>query len=875
MKHPLHLPALAIALVAACLGLQSTNATPYSPPTSGRETYNFNPDWKFIKQDVPGADAAVFDDSKWDSVSTPHTWNDIDSYDEFIARGGEKSLYMGPAWYRKYFKLPESAKGKRVVLEFEGMRQAAKFWVNGKPVGKYEDGVTAAGIDITDAVQFGDKDNVLSVWITNATDYKEEATGVGFQWASKDFNPNFGGINRNVRLHILPKIHQTLPLLNGLNTTGVYIYATDHDVKDAKATLNIESQVRNSSADQAAVDFSAVVVDPSGNVVAKLQGEPLDMVDGETAVARASGPLTNVQWWSPEAPNLYDVYTILSVDGKAVDVNKVTTGFRKTDFKGGAGTGGVFINDQFTWLTGWAQRSVNEWAAIGAAYPDWIHDYDMKLMRDANGNYVRWMHTAPTKQNSDSCDRVGVVQVCPAGDKEANPKNPVQWDQRVEAMRRTIVYFRNSPSILFWEAGNNGIPADRMKQMVDLRKELDPTGGRVMGCRSLPATPQGESADMPADKDEGAGPGQVDGNAHVAEYFGVMLAQDPRVDKLETPGKLFRGFSFERRDLAPFIETEAFREESLRTYWDNYSPPSFGFKKGPNDTYDLNSEQFALAQVKSYNDYWSHRISLNDPNKARWSAYASIVWADSLQLGRNPDTETARSSGKVDAVRIPKEAFHAARVMQNPDKPDIHIIGHWTYPADTKKTMYVVASNVSGVELFLNGNSLGKSTQPEDGFIYAFPDIAFTPGTLKAVGLDKNGKPLVEHVLKTAGPAKAIKLTPHANPQGLQADGSDIAFFDVEVVDAEGNRCPTDQARVDFELTGPAVWRGGVNEFKPGSINNTYLDTECGINRVFIRSTPKPGKITLKAKRDGLESATSNIESKPVEISGGLVRETQ
>ena len=873
MKRSFYLRICLGGLLAVFLGMQAAVAAPYSPPASGHMTFDFNPDWKFIKQDAPGADASAFDDKQWDTVSTPHTWNDVDSYDDFISRGGEKSLYMGPAWYRKHFKLPASSAGNRVVLEFEGMRQAAKFWVNGKPVGKYEDGVTAYGIDITDAVQFGDKENVLAVWITNVTDYKEEGTGIGFQWGSKDFNPNFGGINRNVRLHILPKIHQTLPLLNGLNTTGVYVYATDHDVKGQKATLNVESQIRNGSGDQAAIDFSAVVVDASGNVVAKLQGEPLDMVDGESGIAKASGPLTNVRWWSPDTPNLYDVYTILSVDGEVVDVAKTITGFRKTEFKGGAGKGGVYINDQFTWLTGWAQRSTNEWAAIGAAYPDWMHDYDLKLMRECNGNYMRWMHIAPKRQFSDACDRVGIVQVCPAGDKEKNPAEPIQWNQRVEVMRRTIVYFRNSPSILFWEAGNNGIPADRMQQMVDIRKELDPSGGRVMGCRSLPAS-QGSNVDNPADKDPGAAAGSTDANVGVAEYFGVMLAQDPRVDKLSSPTAMFRAFTFERRDTAPIIETEAFRDEALRTYWDPYSPPSFGFKKGPNDTFAHDSEQFCLGQVWSYNAYWSHRISLNDPNKARWSAYASIIWADSVQHGRNPDSEVARSSGKVDAVRIPKQVFYVARVIQSVKKPDIHIIGHWTYPADTKKTMYVAASNVAGVELFINGKSIGKTSEAKDGFIYTFPDVAFAPGSIKAVGFDQAGKPVTEHELKTAGPAKAIKLTSHVSPTGFLADGADIAFFDFEVVDAEGNRCPTDQARVDFELTGPAIWRGGVNEFKPGSINNTWLDTECGINRVFIRSTLKPGNITLKAKRDGLEGATITVESKPVAITGGLVRKT-
>ena len=125
---------------------------------------------------------------------------------------------------------------------------------------------------------------------------------------------------------------------------------------------------------------------------------------------------------------------------------------------------------------------------------------------------------------------------------------------------------------------------------------------------------------------------------------------------------------------------------------------------------------------------------------------------------------------------------------------------------------------------------------------------------------------------ETASEAKKIKLTPHVGPSGLQADGSDVAFFDVEVVDAQGRRCPTDEARVDFQVTGPAIWRGGYNSGKLNSVNNLWLDTECGINRVAIRSTLKAGTITLTATREGLEPGKVQIESKPVVITDGLAR---
>jgi beta-galactosidase len=444
----------------------------------------------------------------------------------------------------------------------------------------------------------------------------------------------------------------------------------------------------------------------------------------------------------------------------------------------------------------------------------------------------------------ESYDRAGIVEVCPAGDQEKDATGR-QWDQRVEVMRDSIIYFRNSPSILFWEAGNNSISPAHMRQMVDLKAELDAHGGRAMGCRSL------NDAE----------------STTIAEYFGVMLGQVGRNEREGSPTGLFRAYSTQRRDLAPFVETEDFRDEGARRFWDNFSPPYFGFKKGPNDTYNWTSESFALAGVGRYNDYWTNRISNADPAHAKWSGYASIYFFDSNADGRQQSSETSRVSGKVDAVRLPKEIFYAHRVMQS-QAPDIHILGHWTYPADTKKTVYVIA-NTPSVELFLNGKSLGINSSPTDGFTFAFPNVTFAPGSLKAVGMTP-GAAAVEHELTTAGPAAKITLTPILGPTGLQADGEDVALFDVQVVDARGQRCPTDDDRVDFTCTGPAIWRGGYNSGKLNSTNNLYCNTECGINRVSLRTTLSAGKITVTAQRAGLEPASVTVESMPVRITNGL-----
>jgi beta-galactosidase len=880
--RPRFAPQLRVPLFLLLLALSSYAAGPaaFQPPASLRATYNFNPGWRFAFGEAAGAEQPTFDDSAWASVSLPHTWNETDTYRAFISHsGGDQSEKMlGIGWYRKHFKLPARADGQKVFLEFDGLRQAGRFFLNGQPIGLYENGVTPVGLDITKFVKYGGQDNLLAVQVDNSPGYKEEATGTPFQWNSKDFNPNFGGLNRDATLIVTGQIYQTLPLYENLRSTGVYVYPEAIDLKKKTADLKVEVEVANETGDYASIALSAVVVDADGVVRAQLDGNTSDLVAGQTEIFTASGTLAGARFWDVNDPYLYRVYSILTVNGKVADVCETRTGFRQTEFKGGAGTGGVHLNGRFVWLTGYAQRSANDWAGLGGAYPDWMHDFTLALVRESHGNYMRWMHVAPQRADVAACDRLGIAEVCPAGDKERLVTGR-QWDQRVEVMRDTMIFYRNSPSILFWEAGNTIVTPEQMVQMVALRKQWDPHGGRVMGTR---------------DND------QSDLNkllTPMSEYYGVMIGQAPQTDQV-TGDDIFRGYSIARRDKAPLIETEDFRDEAGRNIWDNYSPPHFGFKPKagsiggrPVDTWHWNSETFCLAGATRYASYVRNRIDNPDPAQAKWSAYASIYFSDSDADGRQQGSYVLRVSGKVDGVRLPKELFLVSRVMQS-EKPDIHIIGHWNYPADTKKTIYVAAAHCDRVELFLNGKSLGVADKPhkfvdtfggrtmgsaemaagtDTGCIYAFPDVAFVPGAIKAMAT-KDGKVVAQQEIQTAGEPKAIKLTLHTGPSGLQADGSDVALIDFEVVDAQGRRCPTDEARVDFAVAGPAIWRGGLNSAKLDSTNNLFLDTECGINRVAIRSTLTPGTITVTATRDGLTPATVKIEAQTLDIVGGLLQ---
>jgi beta-galactosidase len=275
---------------SASTAFVAPQATRFIPPNSPRARINFNLNWKFIREDVAGAEASDFDDSHWTTISTPHSFNDVDSFRKIISHsGGDLGTYKGLSWYRKHFNLPASSSGRKIYLEFEGMRQAGDIFLNGKAVGLYENGITAYGVDISDAVRFGSEENVLAVKVDNRTDYKERATGTPFEWNANDFNPDHGGINRHVWLHVAGKIHQTLPLYYGLESSGIYVHAANFDIPKKTADITVDSEVRNDSGERATVSLSVAIVDHRGQIRARFESDPVAIANARNEVVDRVG----------------------------------------------------------------------------------------------------------------------------------------------------------------------------------------------------------------------------------------------------------------------------------------------------------------------------------------------------------------------------------------------------------------------------------------------------------------------------------------------------------------------------------------------------------------------------------------------------------
>ena len=257
---------LAVLLAAIAWAAAATVAAAQSP-RSTRVTYNFDPGWKVHVGDAPGADAPGFADSAWKSVTLPYAWNENKAFAVSI-----HDLPTGIAWYRKHFKLPANSCGQQVFLEFEGIRQAGDFYLNGKFIGRSENGVMAFGFDITRYVRPAPRENVLAARIDNSWTYREKATNTPFQWNDRNFYANYGGINKNVFLHITSPLYQTLPLYANLGTTGVYVYAQDFDIPGRSAKITAESQVRNEYPTPKTFGYQAIIADPDGHVVRTFDG---------------------------------------------------------------------------------------------------------------------------------------------------------------------------------------------------------------------------------------------------------------------------------------------------------------------------------------------------------------------------------------------------------------------------------------------------------------------------------------------------------------------------------------------------------------------------------------------------------------------------
>lgn len=879
----------------------------------------------------------AYADADWEDVTLPHTFNDGELFSVPIEDAGSGQT-RAAAFYRNVLVIPPEKRDMRVLIAFEGMRQTCYLYVNGKLCGYYEAGVGPFGFDMTDFLSADGRNVITIATDNTSTrsipfciaetpnkpdvtpgsylfpqeqPVPPEREGVGFFWNCNDFNPVLGGISQPVRVYFKPRAHLTLPLYANLQSHGTYVYAADFDPARAAMTLHVDAEVRNLHAyavkgrigvslrtldgtEVAAFRSDTADISPAPEEtrthrfsitpedayrwdaatrhyvpVAEDEASPTPLEASGTQTIHVQGQVSGIRFWSLHDPALYRVHVTLKTEDGDTDETIIETGFRQVGYDRERG---VTINGQPVWLRGYAQRATNEWAASGIV-PEWMHDMDALLIRESGANHIRFMHVAGSPADVRAFDRHGVVCTQPAGDKERENFGR-QWDQRVELMRNVLLAYRNHPSILFWEAGNNSISAEHMAEMTRLKRRLDPHGGRFMGCRTI----------------------NTEEVLIHSEYVGTMLNRHA--------GRFLS-------EHGPITETEYAREEAPRRIWDDFTPPDYdyrckwlgkaGKKQKGRDFYDLTSEELALANARGYAEFFNDRMQ-GASGKNLYSAAAALCWTDSAQHGRQSWSENGRMSGRVDAIRVKKQSFDVFRTMQSV-RPTVKLLGHWNYPPlteasylyhdktfngsyweekdtllrrdPTRKTVYVIGSYaVARVELYVNGALVGACDQPENTFVFPIRDVDVTrSGWVEAVGYGYSGAELCRDRIETVGEPASIRLTPHVSPAGLRADGNDLAYADVAVLDAAGRICPLCDAKITFRLTGDATFLGGYNSGRfngngrsDNVIHQEHVYAECGTNRVLLRAGCTPGEITLTATADGLSAASVTLQSVPADL---------
>ena len=987
----------AAGFLLACLCfLADVASAQYVPPANNRVDLNFNYDWRFIKSDVAGASAVGFDDSSWTPVSLPHTWNDGDRFREWINTVAElanqtnypdaaygqappadpllpNGTYYGIGWYRKHFTIDPAYAGRKVILEFSGISRCAHFYVNGQDlaqqvvtlpgsssapsetieVGYHENGIGPCGLDITNYLNPTGQDNVIAVWVTNDFNYVTEEFGTVLPYG-QPFNLNFGGLQRDATMHICDPLYQTLPLFRNLGTQGTYVYPANIDTLHQTANLTVQAEVKNDYSVAKTATLEAVIVDANGNQVGSTFSAPAaqTITPGQLSIFTATTGMTGVHFWDTNYPYMYQVYTILSVGGQVVDVYKTPLGVRKYKF---GSTIGLELNGHPIYLNGYAPRTTMEWADVGIP-PDWMVEYDFAMIKASGGNFVRPMHSAPRRIQVDTADKYGVVMVCPATATENDETNPLYWTQKLYDMRDVCIYFRNNPSVYFWEGNNGDLSATHMQDMLNITStwdfgnvvtgaDADPNDdGRLIGTRSAGTGAaayglQQYSSPIESNMTDATQPiwdaeyARGECPRHVWDNYTPMLnpAWDgknadptPAEDTIgDTAHKYLIGGYFYISN--PFYQLTA-GEGDASTVPAGGSGLNYDAGAGINDYLAvipdrdssgnptgtvsngyyrlMNSEELMIENTAKYYGRYENSVFMLPSATAAQSGVtigaAKIIWSDSVTDGRMVSVDVARVSGAVDGVRLPKETYYGMRVAQN-SQPDIYIAGHWNYPAGTVKTVYVV-SNTSQVDLktfdtsgnlikdygfgsndFFPAGILSPASDQVNKYVFAFDNVAWQPGSIQALGYnDGSTAPVVQTALgdplhpslKTVGAPASIKITPTTGPQGWLADGSDIAMFDVEVVDANGERCPTYEDTVTFSCSDPTTgtFLGGYDTGIRYTTNVSHLTSgynlniEAGINRVFVRAPRTAGTFTLHVTGNGLTAGGISLPSQPFTV---------
>jgi len=783
-------------------------ACSFAQAQTARKTEDFDANWKFFLGDDANAKDPGFDDTKWRKLNLPHDWSIEGNFDEKNpSTQAEGGLPAGIGWYRKSFALSVASKNKQVFIDFDGVYRHSEVWVNGHSVGYRANGYISFEYDLTPYLNFGDEKNVIAVKVDNS----EQPNS---RWYSGS------GIYRNVWLVIKDKTY--------ISHWGTVI--TTSQVSKTEASVTVKTNIHGTLIQSAYLKLT--VLDAQGEVVASRISAVTDTTISQDI--HVNNPL----FWSVDDPYLYKVKQQVLSGDKVVDEQTTTLGIRTFNFEADKG---FSLNGQRMKINGVCLH--HDEGALGTAINTRAVERQLQILKAMGCNAIRTSHNPPAPELLDLCDRMGFLVMDEAFDMWKKKKSKFDYSKdfekwHVQDLQDQVLRDRNHPSVFCWSVGN------------EIGEQFDSTGVRI--TRELV--------------------GIVKALDNTRPVTSALSEPSPSKNFIYQSGALdLVGLNYHPEFYADFqkrfpgqkfIGTEQMSALASRGHYDM---PSDSIRRWPKDGKTPLKDGNPDYTVSSYDNvsaYWgsTHEETWKIIKKYNFLS-GMFIWTGFDYIGEpTPYLWPARSSyfGIVDLAGFPKDVYYMYQ-SEWTSKPVLHLLPHWNWKLGQTVDVWAYYNQADEVELYLNGKSLGIRKKAGDD-LHVMWRTKFEPGTLKAISR-KNGKVVLTTETRTAGDPYQIQLI--ADRTKIKADGKDLSYITVKVLDKNGVVVPDADNLIKFDVQGSGVLKGVDN----GSQTNLEPFTAkkikafSGMCLGIVQSSNQAGKITVRASCNGLKPAQLSVSA--------------
>ena len=791
-----------------------------------RSEYLLEKGWKFTKGEVSDAEAPAFNDTKWETVTIPHDWAIFGPFDKnndlqnvavtqnFETQASLKTgrtgglPYVGTGWYRTTF---HSTPGKQTTLIFDGAMSEARVFVNGKEACFWPYGYNSFYCDVTGLVNEDGKNNVLAVRLENRPQSSRWYPGAG--------------LYRNVHVVTTEKIH--VPVWGTQITTPF--------VKDEYASVCLHTTILNAGKTELTVTTD--IVDADGQVVSSKTNK--GYINHDQPFTQ-NFIVEQPKLWSPETPVLYKAVSKIYAGDTLLDTYTTRFGIRTIEY---VPDKGFYLNGKRRKFQGVCNH--HDLGPLGAAVNVAALRHQLTLLKEMGCDAIRTSHNMPAPELVELCDEMGFMMMLEPFDEWdiAKCDNGYhrffnEWAEK--DMVNMLRQYRNNPCVVMWSIGNE-VPTQWSpegykvaKFLQDICHREDPTRPVTCGMdqvKSVLANGFAAMLDIPG----------LNYRAHMYDEAYERLPQNLILGSETSSTVSSRGvykFPVERKAGAMYDDHQSSSYDLEYCSWSNI--PDIDFARA--EDHDWTIGQFV----------WTGFDYLGEP-----SPYDTDAWPNHSSM-----------FGIIDLASIPKDRYYLYRSVWNKEAETLHILPHWNWEGrEGEKTPVFVYTNYPSAELFINGKSYGRQTKRKDGTVenryrLMWYDAVYQPGEVKVVAYDEQGNPAAEKTIRTAGKPHHIELV--TDRTSLQADGKDLAYITLRIVDKDGNLCPNDGRLVNFKVKGAGKYRASANG-DPTCLDLFHkpeMHAFGGMLTVIVQSGEKVGDIELQATAKGVKAGIIRIPVK-------------